>query len=64
MRVDRTRLIFLMAKKDMKTNELSNASGVSRATISAVRGGKSCTYETATKLAKALNVPLSDIAEE
>lgn len=65
MRVNRVKLIALMAEKDLKNNELANTSGLARATISAIRGGKSCTYDTAVKIAKALNVPVTDlIAEE
>lgn len=65
MRVNRIKLITLMAEKDLKINELANTSGLARATISAVRGGKSCTYDTAVKIAKALKVPVTDlIAEE
>lgn len=64
MRVNRVKLISLMAEKNIKNNELANYSGLARATISAVRGGKSCTADTAAKIAKALNVPLEEIAEE
>lgn len=65
MRVNRIKLITLMAEKDLKIYELANISGLSRATISTVKSGKSCTYDTAVKIAKALNVPVTDlIAEE
>lgn len=65
MRVNRIKLITLMAEKEIKINELANSSGLARATISAIRSGKSCTYDTAVKIAKALDVPVTDlIAEE
>lgn len=53
-----------MAEKEIKTGELANSSGLARATISAVRGGKTCTFDTAVKIAKALNVPVTDLIEE
>ena len=64
MRVNRIKLIALMAEKEIKTGELANSSGLARATISAVRGGKTCTFDTAVKIAKALNVPVTDLIEE
>lgn len=54
----------LMADRDLNTIELAEVSGVSRNTISSVINGKSCSLSTAAKLAKALNAPLADIAEE
>lgn len=64
MRVNRIKLIALMAEKEIKTGELANSSGLARATISAVKGGKTCTFDTAVKIAKALNVPVTDLIEE
>ncbi len=61
MRVDRIKIIVLMAEKDLKINELANSTGLTRTTISSVKNGKSCTYDTATKIARALNVPVSDL---
>ena len=37
---------------------------LSRATITGVRSGKSCTQETAAKLARGLGVPLESILEK
>ena len=64
MRVNRIKLISLMAEKDMQINTLAEKSGLARATISAIRGGKSCKTETAAKLSRALGVSLEDIAED
>lgn len=54
MRIDRIKLIAEMARKDLTVKRLSEASGVSRLTITNVRGGKSCSVETAEKLAAVL----------
>lgn len=63
MRVNRIKLITLMAEKEIKTRELANSSGLARATISAVRGGKTCTLDTAVKIANALDIPVNELIE-
>ncbi|MCD7777981.1 MAG: helix-turn-helix transcriptional regulator [Clostridiales bacterium] len=63
MRIDRIKLITLMLEKDIKTQELAKKTGLARATISAARGGKSCSTETVLRLAKGLNVPLEELIE-
>lgn len=65
MRIDAVKLITLMYKKGYKTGDIVKSSGLSRSTVSGVKGGKSCTTDTAVKIAKALNVPVTDlIADE
>lgn len=64
MRIDRIKLIAEMARAEMKGCELAEKAGVNRVTVSAVRRGKSCTEETAAKLAAGLGVPLDRILEE
>ena len=54
MRIDRVKLIAEMAQKDLTVKRLSELSGVSRLTITSMRGGKSCSKETAEKLAAVL----------
>lgn len=63
MRINRKKLIIAMLDKDQTVIQLAKASGVSRVTISNVKCGKSCSNATAEKIAKALNVPMSDIIE-
>lgn len=63
MRIDRKKLIIAMLDNDQTVVQLAKASGVSRVTISNVKCGKSCSNATAEKIAKALNVPVSDIIE-
>ena len=64
MRIDRGILAGEMARRDMNIKRLMELSSVSRATITAIKGGKSCTQETTAKLAKGLGVPLETILEK
>lgn len=64
MRINRISLVAEMARKDMNIKKLTELSQVSRATITAVKSGKSCTEETAAKLAQGLGVPLESILEK
>ena len=52
-----------MYKKGIKTGEVVKKSGLSRSTISAVRGGKTCTLDTAVKIANALDIPVNELIE-
>lgn len=63
MRINRKKLIIAMLDNGQTVIQLAKASGVSRVTISNVKCGKSCSNATAEKIAKALNVPVSDIIE-
>lgn len=54
MRIDRVKLIAEMARRDISCKRLVELSGVSRMTITSVRSGKSCSMETAEKLAAVL----------
>ena len=64
MRIDRVKLITEMARADVNTNKLAEKSGLSRATVTAIKTGKSCTEATGIKLAAGLGVPLSAILQE
>lgn len=63
MRIDRIKLTVLLTKKDMTVKELAEKVGLSRATVTAVKRGKSCTLVTAGKLAAGLGVDVSEIIE-
>lgn len=64
MRIDRVKLVTEMARSEIKLYELAEKSGLTRATITAIKGGKSCKEETAVKLAAGLGVPLADLLQE
>ena len=54
-----------LARADLNGNQLAEKAGVSRGTVTAVRTGKSCSKETADKLATGLGVSVSElIADE
>ena len=61
MRINREKMAVAMIRSDMTQKRLAELSGVSRMTITAVAGGKSCSKETADKLAAVLG---RDIIEE
>lgn len=61
MRIDRIKLATLLIEKDMTALQLSAMSGISRVTISSIKRGKSCSGDTAIKIAKALDVKLTDL---
>ncbi len=63
MRIDRIRLCVAVERRGVTYTKLSEISGVSRQTISAVKQGKRCNRETAKKIADALDVELSEIME-
>ena len=63
MRIDRIKLVTELARQDLNQKQLAELSGVSRATISYVRAGKSCTNEVGNKIAEALNVPIEQLLE-
>ena len=54
MRIDRVKLIAEMARRDINCSRLVELSGVSRVTVTSVRSGKSCSKETAERLAAVL----------
>ena len=64
MRLDRVKLIAEMARQDLTVIELSEKSGVSRVTITGIRGGKPCSKNTAEKLALSLGVSIQDLKME
>ena len=54
MRVDRVKLIAEMARQNIHIKELAEKALVSRVTITAMRGGKSCNVNSARRVAQAL----------
>lgn len=64
MRVDRVKLVAEMTRREVRTEELASKACVSRATISALRGGKSCNANTVQRVAQALGVPVESLLED
>lgn len=63
MRIDRTKLASALAGSGLKVYELAELSGLSRGTVTAIKNGKSCSRETAYKLAKGLGIDLEQLLE-
>lgn len=63
MRIDRIKLITELEKRDITQKRLAELSGVSRATINYIKGGKRCTDEVGQKIATALGVEVTEIIE-
>lgn len=53
-----------MTKNRLTNDKLKDITGVSKATLSAVRNGKSCSFNTAVKIAEALGVDVTEILEK
>ena len=64
MRIDRIKFTMELAKRDMPLVRLSELTGVSRVTLTGIKGGKSCSDETGAKIATALGVKPSELVEE
>ena len=64
MRVNRVKLMAESARRGIRTAGHANKAGVSRATLSAMRGGKSCSVETVQRVAQALGVPVESLLED
>ena len=64
MRIDRIKFATELLRQDLTQKRLSELSGVSRVTISAIKVGKSCSPEVARKLADALKVDLKSFLSE
>ncbi len=63
MRVDRVSLIAEMARQEIKVKELADKAGVSRVTVTNMRGGKSCSENSVKHVARALGVDPADLLE-
>ena len=63
VRIDRANLAAWMARANLNGLQLAERAGLSRGTITAVRSGKSCSMQTAGKLADALGVQLESLLE-
>ena len=61
MRVNKIRLNVAMAERGLNFTTLSQKSGVSKQTLSAINNGKTCKPDIILKLADALNMNTEDL---
>lgn len=64
MRIDRVKFAAELARRDMNLVKLGEMSGLSRATLSSVKCGKTCSLNSAERIAKALNVTIEQLIEQ
>lgn len=63
MRIDKTKIGVVMAKKLLKQQELADLAGISRQTLSYVMNGRNCKPELLGKIAMVLEVEPESIIE-
>lgn len=63
MRLDKTKVLLLMANFSLNQKQLAGKAGISRQTLSAVMSGRNCRPELLGKLARALEVEPKEIIE-
>ncbi len=61
MQLDKVKIVMIAKQKGLKQLELSQMASLSRGTLSAVYNGKSCSKDTASKIANALGVQVEDL---
>ncbi len=64
MEIDRVKLAAEMARKRLTVNALAEEANLSRITVSAIKNGKTCSPESATRIAKALNCPVGALLKD
>lgn len=60
MRIDQVKLITAMARAELNVNQLAEKAGLSRGTVTAVKGGKRYCAETERKLVAVLGEDILD----
>lgn len=63
MRICKIKLRIELFKRGITQKELAALAGVSRSTIAGIACGRSCSRDTAEKIATALKVPLQKLEE-
>lgn len=63
MRINKDKISFIMAEKDMLQKDLAEKAGMSRGNLSTIINGKNIQARTAFKIAKALEVDVTGILE-
>ena len=64
MRIDRIKFATELARADFNIKQLAERAGLSRVTITSIKGGKSCSRSTAEKIAAGLGIGIQDILSD
>lgn len=63
MRLNRDKVLLVMARKGIRQMDLAVAAGMSRGNLSTIVNGKNCKPETIIRIADALETDFSEIIE-
>lgn len=64
MRINRVKMIAAMAERDISGLQLAEKTGLSRSTVTAVKGGKKCSERTADLLAAVLGPEILEVVNQ
>lgn len=64
MRINRVKMIAAMAERDISGLQLAEKTGLSRSTVTAVKGGKKCSERTADLLAAVLGPEVLEVVNQ
>lgn len=64
MKLDKARFMYEISRRDLTLGEVAELAGLSKATVSYAKNGKSCTEDTVRRIAEALNVEPERITDE
>ena len=64
MKISKKKIMLILAEKEMTWSALAERIGMTRQNLSTIMGRGTCAPATAGKLAKGLDVPISDIVGE
>ncbi len=63
MRLNKTKIMFALAKKGWTQNDLAKEAGMSRTRLSILINGKNCAPRTVLRLSEALGLEIEEILE-
>lgn len=58
------KVLIAAAKKDWLQKDLADATGMTKGNLSVIMNGKNCNARTAVRIAKALDVDVTEILED
>jgi len=64
MRVDKTKVSIIMARKGLSQQDLADKASMSRGNLSGIINGKSCKASTIINVSNALEVDVTEIIED
>ena len=63
VRIDRIKFSVALSRADMTIGQLCELTGLGRSTVSTIKSGRSCSAETADKLASVLGADILEVTE-